>query len=76
MSQQLPEGHWTYKGDAKEVEFQDPNDWLVHVFPPREVVTQPVTPILPTANERRPSQDKRPLSCCLLDNTVKKCNDH
>lgn len=74
MSQQLPEGHQTYIGHAKEVEFQNSNDWQVHVLPLGEVVTQPVTPMLPTANKCRPAQDKRSLSSCLLDNTAKKCN--
>lgn len=74
MSQQLPEGHRSYVGDAKEVELQDSNDWLMHVLPLREVVTKPVTPMLPTANKCRPTQDKRSLSSCLLGNTAKKCN--
>lgn len=74
MSQHLPRGHQTYIGNAKEVELQDSNDWPAQVLPLREVVTQPVTTVLPAANECGPTQDKRPLSSCLLDNTAKKCN--
>lgn len=68
------ERHQTYVGDAKEIEFQDSNDWPVHVLPLREVVTQPVATMLPTADKCRPTQDKRSLSSCLLGSAVKKCD--
>lgn len=74
MSQQLPEGLQTHIGHAKEVEFQHANDRVVHVLPLGEVVAQPVTPVLPTADESRPTQDKRPLASCLLGSTAKNCN--
>lgn len=72
MSQQLPEGLQTHIGHAKEVEFQHANDRVVHVLPLGEVVAQPVTPVLPAADEGRPTQDKRPLASCLLGSTAKK----
>lgn len=74
MSQELPEGLQTHKGNAKEVELQHADDGVVHVLPLRLVVTQPVTSVLPAAHEGGPTQDKRPLPSCLLDNAVTKCN--
>ena len=63
MSQELPEGLQTHKGNAKEVELQHADDGVVHVLPLRLVVTQPVTSVLPAAHEGGPTQDKRPLPC-------------
>lgn len=68
------EGFQTHKGNAKEVELQHADDGVVHVLPLRVVVTQPVTSVLPAADEGRATQDKRPLPSCLLDNTMAECN--
>lgn len=72
ISQHLPRGCQTYKGNAKEVEFHDSNDGAAQVLPQREVVTKPVSAVLATANERGPAQDERPLSSSLLDSTAEK----
>lgn len=75
ISQHLPRGCQTYIGNAKEIELQDSNDGAAQVLPLGEVVPEPVSTVLPAANERGTTQDKRPLSSGLLDSTAEKCNE-